>query len=56
MCDGERSTSLHMADDGLVLNSEDYTEKAWEAMGALGELADKLESGYVEAEMLLKGR
>ncbi|PHJ22412.1 chaperone protein [Cystoisospora suis] len=54
ICDGERSTSLHMADDGLVLNSQDYTEKAWEAMGALGELADKLESGYVEAEMLLK--
>ncbi|KFG57966.1 putative ClpB [Toxoplasma gondii RUB] len=49
-----RSTELRMAEDGLVLNSEDYTEKAWEAMGALGELADKLESGYVEAEMLLK--
>ncbi|PFH31139.1 putative ClpB [Besnoitia besnoiti] len=49
-----RSTQLRMAEDGLVLNSEDYTEKAWEAMGALGELADKLESGYVEAEMLLK--
>ncbi|CDI80010.1 heat shock protein, putative [Eimeria acervulina] len=47
-------TSLHAAaDDGLVLDANDYTEKAWEAMSALGSIADKHESAYVEAEMLL---
>ncbi|KAL8428485.1 hypothetical protein ACSSS7_007212 [Eimeria intestinalis] len=46
---------LHAGDDGLVLDANDYTEKAWEAMGALGAIADKYESAYVEAEMLLLG-
>ncbi|XP_026192859.1 uncharacterized protein LOC34619119 [Cyclospora cayetanensis] len=45
--------ALQAADDGLVLDASDYTEKAWEAMGALGSIADKHESAYVEAEMLL---
>ena len=50
-------TSLHAAaDDGLVLDANDYTEKAWEAMSALGSIADKHESAYVEAEMLLLGK
>ncbi|CDJ40576.1 hypothetical protein ETH_00020065 [Eimeria tenella] len=44
---------LRAGDDGLVLDASDYTEKAWEAMGALGSIADKHESAYVEAEMLL---
>lgn len=46
---------LRAGDDGLVLDANDYTEKAWEAMGALGTIADKHESAYVEAEMLLLG-
>lgn len=37
------------------MDANDYTEKAWEAMGALGAIADKHESAYVEAEMLLLG-
>ncbi|KAL8451591.1 hypothetical protein Emed_001940 [Eimeria media] len=50
---GEALGPLHAGDDGLVLDANDYTEKAWEAMGALGTIADKYESAFVEAEMLL---
>lgn len=54
--DGTQQPPLRAADDGLTLDASDYTEKAWEAMSQLGPIADKLESAYVEAEMLLKGK
>ncbi|CEM23017.1 unnamed protein product [Vitrella brassicaformis CCMP3155] len=46
-------TSLRMQ-DGYTINANDYTEKAWDAMSQLNQVADKYQSGYVEAEMLLK--
>uniref|UniRef100_UPI0006730543 ClpB protein, putative,Green fluorescent protein n=1 Tax=Plasmodium falciparum (isolate 3D7) TaxID=36329 RepID=UPI0006730543 len=34
-------------------NSDDYTEKAWEAISSLNKIGEKYDSAYVEAEMLL---
>eukprot|EP00922_Rhytidocystis_sp_ex-Travisia-forbesii_P049438 GHVS01073585.1.p1 GENE.GHVS01073585.1~~GHVS01073585.1.p1 ORF type:complete len:1070 (-),score=178.07 GHVS01073585.1:40-3066(-) len=45
---------MSMKDDGFTINANDYTEKAWEAMSQLNAIADRMQSGYVEAEMLLK--
>eukprot|EP00922_Rhytidocystis_sp_ex-Travisia-forbesii_P049439 GHVS01073586.1.p1 GENE.GHVS01073586.1~~GHVS01073586.1.p1 ORF type:complete len:885 (-),score=147.73 GHVS01073586.1:851-3286(-) len=45
---------MSMKDEGFTINANDYTEKAWESMSQLNTIADRMQSGYVEAEMLLK--
>lgn len=44
---------LRMSDEEYTINSDDYTEKAWEAITTLNKIGEKYESAYVEAEMLL---
>ncbi|ORM40770.1 Chaperone protein ClpB 1 [Babesia sp. Xinjiang] len=38
---------------GHTLDSEDFTDKAWEAVSSLGEVANRYKSSFVEADMLL---
>ncbi|SPJ09893.1 chaperone protein ClpB1 [Plasmodium sp. DRC-Itaito] len=45
--------SLFMSDEEYTINSDDYTEKAWEAISSLNKIGEKYDSAYVEAEMLL---
>ncbi|UKJ89475.2 molecular chaperone ClpB [Theileria orientalis] len=45
--------SLRMMGGGHTLNSEDYTDKAWEAISSLTEIANQFDSSYVEGDMLL---
>ncbi|KAI4840089.1 chaperone protein ClpB1 [Plasmodium brasilianum] len=45
--------TLHMSDEEYTINSDDYTEKAWEAISSLNKIGEKYDSAYVEAEMLL---
>ncbi|KAF8821499.1 putative chaperone clp [Cardiosporidium cionae] len=47
-------TCLKMAEESFTINANEFTEKAWEAMSGLNTVADRFESGYIEAEMLLK--
>ncbi|CRG93152.1 chaperone protein ClpB1, putative [Plasmodium gallinaceum] len=44
---------LYMSDEEYTINSDDYTEKAWEAISSLNKIGEKYDSAYVEAEMLL---
>ncbi|KAK2198048.1 bifunctional AAA+ ATPase domain/Clp [Babesia duncani] len=47
-------TPLAMMDEGgHVFDSKQYTDKAWEAISNLTEIADTYQSSYVEADMLL---
>ncbi|ANQ06930.1 ATP-dependent Clp protease subunit [Plasmodium coatneyi] len=48
-----RNPPLRMSDEEYTINSDDYTEKAWEAITTLNKIGEKYESAYVEAEMLL---
>ncbi|SCO71344.1 chaperone protein ClpB1, putative [Plasmodium vivax] len=48
-----RVAPLRMSDEEYTINSDDYTEKAWEAISTLNKIGEKYESAYVEAEMLL---
>lgn len=45
--------ALFMSDEEYTINSDDYTEKAWEAISSLNKIGEKYDSAYVEAEMLL---
>ncbi|SBS81179.1 chaperone protein ClpB1, putative (ClpB1) [Plasmodium ovale curtisi] len=45
--------ALRMSDEEYTINSDDYTEKAWEAISSLNKIGEKYDSAYVEAEMLL---
>ncbi|GAW79741.1 chaperone protein ClpB1 [Plasmodium gonderi] len=45
--------TLRMSDEEYTINSDDYTEKAWDAISTLNKIGEKYESAYVEAEMLL---
>ncbi|UKK02487.2 molecular chaperone ClpB [Theileria orientalis] len=49
----KHSFSLRMMGGGHTLNSEDYTDKAWEAISSLTEIANQFDSSYVEGDMLL---
>lgn len=42
-----------MGNGGHVFNSQDYTDKAWEAITSLTEIANEFDSSYVEGDMLL---
>uniref|UniRef100_A0A8C9GF70 Clp R domain-containing protein n=1 Tax=Piliocolobus tephrosceles TaxID=591936 RepID=A0A8C9GF70_9PRIM len=44
---------LFMSDEEYTINSDDYTEKAWDAISSLNKIGEKYESAYVEADMLL---
>ncbi|SCM05517.1 chaperone protein ClpB1, putative [Plasmodium chabaudi adami] len=48
-----KANQLFMSDEEYTINSDDYTEKAWEAISSLNKIGEKYESAYVEAEMLL---
>ncbi|CAD2101638.1 chaperone protein ClpB1, putative [Plasmodium vinckei] len=48
-----KMNQLFMSDEEYTINSDDYTEKAWEAISSLNKIGEKYESAYVEAEMLL---
>lgn len=52
---GKHDMSLHMIGEGHghTLDSEDFTDKAWEAVSSLGEIANRYKSSFVEADMLL---
>eukprot|EP00371_Babesia_bovis_P001286 XP_001609933.1 ClpB [Babesia bovis T2Bo] len=49
------NTALFMlgSGNGHTLDSEDFTDKAWEAVSSLAEVANKYKSSFVEADMLL---
>eukprot|EP00375_Theileria_parva_P001138 XP_763809.1 hypothetical protein [Theileria parva strain Muguga] len=44
---------MMMGNGGHVFNSQDYTDKAWEAITSLTEIANEFDSSYVEGDMLL---
>ncbi|SCM20412.1 chaperone protein ClpB1, putative [Plasmodium berghei] len=48
-----KMNQLFMSDEEYTINSDDYTEKAWDAISSLNKIGEKYESAYVEAEMLL---
>ncbi|AFZ81035.1 hypothetical protein BEWA_004430 [Theileria equi strain WA] len=52
---GKHSFALYMMGEGHghTLNSEDYTDKAWEAITTLTDIANSYKSSYVEGDMLL---
>ncbi|KAK1938715.1 putative ClpB [Babesia divergens] len=51
----KHGTALYMIGEGHghTLDSEDFTDKAWEAVSSLGEIANRYKSSFVEADMLL---
>ncbi|CDR95266.1 ClpB, putative [Babesia bigemina] len=53
--DSKHDMALHMIGhgNGHTLDSEDFTDKAWEAVSSLGDVANRYKSSFVEADMLL---
>ncbi|VWU48595.1 chaperone protein ClpB1 [Hepatocystis sp. ex Piliocolobus tephrosceles] len=49
----KKNMRLFMNDEEYTINSDDYTEKAWDAISSLNKIGEKYDSAYVEADMLL---